>query len=167
MQQEERRFYYKAGELAGNGFELEVTPEIAGWTHSSLRILNLEPGGEHSFDSGDEEMVVLPLSGSCVVDCDGESRQLKGRDDVFSAVTDFVYIPIGSAVTVRSDTGGRFAIPGALATTRYPFGYQAAEDVSVELRGAGNSSRQVVNFCTPGDVCCRIGDGSPCAREGT
>jgi len=146
---EERRFYYSAGELATNGLELEVTPEVAGWTHSSLRIVNLDAGDSQSLQSGTEEMVVLPLSGSCDVECDGDGRHLKGRDGVFSAVSDFVYIPIESSFTIGSDTGGRFAITGAQATKRYPFRYRAADEVSVELRGAGHVSRQVVNFCTP------------------
>lgn len=146
---EQRRFYYAAGELAGDGFELVVTPEVAGWTHSSLRIAGLEAGGSKTFRSGSEEMVVMPLSGSCVVDCDGERQELLGRASVFSAVSDFVYIPIESTVTISSDGGGRFAVAGAVASVRYPFRYRAAEDVPVELRGAGHASRQVVNFCTP------------------
>jgi 5-deoxy-glucuronate isomerase len=146
---DKRRFYYPAGELAADGFELEVTPEVAGWSHSSLRIIKLDPGETRSFDSGSEEMVVLPLSGSCVVECDGDRRHLVGRLSVFTAVSDFVYIPIESTVTISSEAGGRFAVTGALARKRYPFRYQAAEDVSVELRGAGQASRQVINFCTP------------------
>jgi 5-deoxy-glucuronate isomerase len=143
------RFYYPAGELAANGLELEVTPEVAGWTHSSLRIVYLGQSAARTFESGTEEMVVLPLSGSCVVVCDGESQELQGRDGVFEAVSDFVYIPVHSQVTVTSASGGRFAVIGAHALERYPFRYRAAEDVSVELRGAGQASRQVVNFCTP------------------
>jgi 5-deoxy-glucuronate isomerase len=64
-------------------------------------------------------------------------------------VSDFVYIPIQSRVTIGSESGGRFSISGAQATKKYPFRYRAAKDVSVELRGAGQCSRQVVNFCTP------------------
>ncbi len=146
---DKRRFYYPAGELAANGFELEVTPEVAGWTHSSLRIVNLSAGGSQSFVSGNEEMVILPLSGSCVVECDGDRRQLAGRESVFTAVSDFVYVPIQSTVTISTEHGGRYAVNGARARKRYPFRYQAAADVAVELRGAGQASRQVVNFCTP------------------
>ncbi len=145
----ERRYYYPAGELAANGFELEVTPRVAGWGYSSFRVLRLDPGGSKTFDSGGEELVVLPLSGSCVVECDDEHYELQGRDGVFSGVSDFAYIPIGAHVTVSSAAGGRFSISGAAATKRYPFRYRAAKDVSVELRGAGQCSRQVVNFCTP------------------
>jgi 5-deoxy-glucuronate isomerase len=51
---------------------------------------------------------------------------------------------------VSSDTGGRFALPGARCARRLPARYGAAEGVSVELRGAGQASRQVNNFCLPG-----------------
>lgn len=145
----DRRFYYPAGELAANGFELEVTPQVAGWGYSSFRVLGLGPGESKTFESGGEELVVLPLSGSCVVECDDEHYELQGRDGVFAGVSDFAYVPIGTHVTVSSEAGGRFSISGAVATKRYPFRYRPAEDVSVELRGAGQCSRQVVNFCTP------------------
>ena len=43
---------------------------------------------------------------------------------------------------------GRFALPAAAAQRRLPARYGAAEDVPVELRGAGNASRQVNNFAS-------------------
>jgi 5-deoxy-glucuronate isomerase len=50
---------------------------------------------------------------------------------------------------VSSVDGGRFALPAARATRRLPARYGPAEGVGVELRGAGQASRQVNNFCTP------------------
>src|SRR5919108_5089256 len=50
---------------------------------------------------------------------------------------------------VSSAGGGRFALPSALAGRRLDPAYGAAEDVAVELRGAGQASRQVNNFCAP------------------
>ncbi len=95
-------------------------------------------------------MVVLPLSGSATVACDGETFELTGRRGVFTRVTDFAYVPRDAEVTVTSEAGGRFALPAARATRRLPARYGPAEKVSVELRGAGQSSRQVNNFCMPG-----------------
>ncbi len=89
---------------------------------------------------------MLPLAGSCTVTIDGETFELEGRESVFSAVTDFVYAPIGSHVEIAGE--GRFAMPAAAATRRFPARYGAAEDVPVELRGAGNASRQVNNFAS-------------------
>jgi 5-deoxy-glucuronate isomerase len=140
----------RKGDSAKDGFALVVTPETAGWGYSSLRVLELEPGRAISFWTGDDEMVVLPLSGSCTVECDDLLAVLAGRNSVFSRVTDFAYVPRDARVVISSDTGGRFALPGARCTNRLTARYGPAEGVSVELRGAGQSSRQVNNFCMPG-----------------
>lgn len=137
------------GETADGVFELVVTPESAGWGYSSLRVLDLPAGGSATFATGEDETIVLPLSGSCTVSVDGETFELAGRRGVFTRVTDFAYAPRDAEVTVSSAAGGRFALPAARASRRLPARYGAAEGVQVELRGAGQSSRQVNNFCTP------------------
>jgi 5-deoxy-glucuronate isomerase len=68
---------------------------------------------------------------------------------VFGGVTDFAYVPRDCRVMVSTVDGGRFALPSARAGRRLPFRYVAAADVAVELRGAGQASRQVNNFCSP------------------
>jgi 5-deoxy-glucuronate isomerase len=139
----------RRGETADGTFELVITPESAGWGYSSLRVLELPAGGSAEFETGPDEMVLLPLSGAATVSCDGEKFELAGRRDVFSRVTDFAYLPMSSRVAVSSTDGGRFALPAARATRRLPARYGPAEGVGVELRGAGQASRQVNNFCTP------------------
>ena len=143
----------RRGGAAEGEFSLVITPERAGWEHSSLRVLELPAGGGVTFGTGEDEMMVLPLSGSCVVECasdaGAERFELAGRASVFSRVTDFAYVPRDAEVTVSSAGGGRFALPGARATRPLPARYGPAEDVPVELRGAGQASRQVNNFCTP------------------
>ena len=139
----------RRGESADAPFALVVTPKTAGWEYSSLRVLELPAGGSATFPTADEEMVVLPLSGSCTVECDGERFALQGRRNVFTRVTDFAYVPRDAEVRVSSQAGGRFALPGARATRRLTARYGPAEGVQVELRGAGQASRQVNNFCTP------------------
>ncbi|MEJ3652254.1 5-deoxy-glucuronate isomerase [Actinomycetes bacterium KLBMP 9759] len=139
----------RKGEAADGPFSLVVTPESAGWGYSSLRILELRAGGSATFSTGEDETVVLPLTGSCAVECDGERFELTGRASVFSRVTDFAYVPRDAEVTVSSAGGGRFALPAARATRRLAPRYGPADGVQVELRGAGQSSRQVNNFCTP------------------
>jgi 5-deoxy-glucuronate isomerase len=127
----------------------DLTPEACGWAYSSLRVLELGPGAGATFRTGPDEMLVLPLSGGAVVAVDGEQFTLAGRADVFSRVTDFAYLPLDAAVTVRSAGGGRFALPGARAGRRLPPRYGPAERVPVEIRGSGQASRQVNNFCSP------------------
>ena len=59
-----------------------------------------------------------------------------------------VYLGIQNTYTLRGE--GRFAICGARAKRHLPNRRVAAADVPVELRGAGNCSRQVHNFGTAG-----------------
>ena len=138
------RFYLPAG-LA----EVDVTPESAGWGYSSLKIVALDPAGEHRFETGPDEVIVVPLSGGVAVEVDGAHCVLDGRENVFAGPTDVAYIGIGAVVTLHSEHGGRFALCGALTDQSLPVRYLPAADVPVELRGAGQSSRQVRNFGTP------------------
>ncbi len=142
-------YVVRRGETADGRFSLVITPKTAGWGYSSLRVLELPAGGSATFATGEDEMVVLPLSGACVVTCDSEQFSLAGRHSVFTRVTDFAYVPRDASVTVSSASGGRFALPGARCDRRLTARYGPAEGVPVELRGAGQASRQVNNFCTP------------------
>jgi 5-deoxy-glucuronate isomerase len=141
--------YLPAGSTADGAHRVLVTPEAAGWAYSALRVVELVPGGEHRVSTADMEMLVLPLAGGCLVTVDGVSFDLAGRRDVFSGVTDFVYLPRESDAVLSSVEGATIALPGAVCERRLPVRYGAARDVPVELRGAGRCSRQVNNFCTP------------------
>jgi 5-deoxy-glucuronate isomerase len=112
--------------------------------YTRLRIVELD--GAESFETGEDEVIVLPLAGACSVTIDGERFELEGRESVFSAVSDFAYAPRDAHVEL--DGKGRIALPGARAGRRLEPRYGAAADVPVELRGAGNASRQVNNFAS-------------------
>ena len=135
--------------MAGGPWLASITPEQAGWAYSGLRVLGLRPGGSHAFGTAADEMVVLPLAGSCVVECDGERFELAGRASVFAGLTDFAYLPRDAQASISSPGGGRFALACARARQRRAARYGPAESVPVEVRGAGNCSRQVANFCMP------------------
>jgi 5-deoxy-glucuronate isomerase len=143
------KLHLRSGATAEDPFSLRVTPEQAGWAFSGLQVLELAAGASHVLASGAEELLVLPLAGGCVVECEGRRFELAGRDGVFARVTDFAYVPLDAEVRISSGAGGRFALPSARARRRLDPAYGAAEDVAVELRGAGQASRQVNNYCTP------------------
>jgi 5-deoxy-glucuronate isomerase len=126
-----------------------ITPEIAGWGFSSLEIVQLAAGGTHEAATGEDEIVVLPLSGSCVVESDAGAAELTGRASVFAGVTDCVYLPLDVGYRMTSSAGGRFALSGARADHQLPFCYIKASEVRVEQRGAGPCARTVYNFGTP------------------
>jgi 5-deoxy-glucuronate isomerase len=143
------RLYRPAGSLRRNDFALELAADGTSLTHTSLRILEIPAGAGREVRTGGEEMIVLPLSGSCSVEVEGDTFALAGRAGVFAGISDFAYLPIDATARISSERGGRFALAGARAQRRLPARYGAARDVPVELRGAGSCSRQVVNFCTP------------------
>ncbi len=137
-----------AGSCARGPWALELTPDDAGWGWSSLRVLELGPGQRHAFATDGEELVLLPLAGSCDAVVDGEAFSLAGRPDVFAGPTDVLYLPRDADVEIASAGGGRFALPGARCERRLPARYRGVRDVPVELRGAGACSRQVHNFAS-------------------
>ncbi|MFJ5561198.1 5-deoxy-glucuronate isomerase [Streptomyces sp. NPDC093250] len=143
-----------AGKALAGPYAVDVSPRTAGWGYSGLRVLELPPGGGQTFDAGDSEWIVLPLSGGCTVAVDDDfghdTFQLTGRASVFEGVTDFAYVPRDARATVSSAGGGRFALTGARCTRRLPARYGPASGVPVELRGTGNCSRQVNNFAAAG-----------------
>jgi 5-deoxy-glucuronate isomerase len=140
----------RAGSAAQGPWAVDLRRGEGGWRWCSLRVLELVAGGSQTFATGPEEVLVLPLTGSCSVRTAGGALDLSGRADVFSGATDFAYLPAGTSVTVFSSSGGRFAVPGAPAGGALPGRRQPASATPVELRGAGNCSRRVVNYCMPG-----------------
>ncbi|MGW1895338.1 5-deoxy-glucuronate isomerase [Streptomyces sp. NPDC002004] len=135
-----------AGSAAAGPYVLDIDPKRAGWTHSSLRVLQLRPGEVHSFATGDSEWIVLPLSGGATVHTGGQVIELLGREDVFDGVTDFAYVPRDAHAQIASGAGGRFALAGAKCERRLPARYGPAPEVPVESRGSGVCSREVRNF---------------------
>ncbi|GAB7052427.1 5-deoxy-glucuronate isomerase [Catenuloplanes indicus] len=128
----------------------DLTPQHAGWTYSGLRIIALEPGETYTTDTGDTEVIVVPLSGGCEVSTGaGDRATLAGRASVFDGPTDVVYVPIGTTLTIVATGQLKLAITSARATNPKPFRYVPVAAVPVELRGAGNCSRQVHNFGVP------------------
>ncbi|HEY5856724.1 MAG TPA: 5-deoxy-glucuronate isomerase [Aldersonia sp.] len=141
------KYYIPAGSAAAP-YTVDVTPESAGWTESSLQVVDLGDGGEVTRDTTGIEVMIVPLAGGGSVEADGERFELAPRASVFDGPADMVYIGLGTTYTLRGT--GRIAICGARAAKSLPNRRVAAADITVELRGAGNCSRQVHNFGAAG-----------------
>jgi 5-deoxy-glucuronate isomerase len=141
------KYYIPAGS-APMPYTVDVTPETAGWTESSLKVVEFDSPQELTLDTGDTEVMILPLAGSGKVQTTDDSFELSDRASVFAGPADMVYIGTHNTYTLRGE--GRFAICGARARRQLPNRRVAAADVPVELRGAGNCSRQIHNFGTAG-----------------
>lgn len=153
-----KELYVARGSTADANYALDIDPKRAGWAYCSLRVVELEAGGTHTFTTGDSEWIVLPLQGGCTVrTADGTTEdefQLLGRDSVFASVSDFAYAPRDARVQIASGAGGRFALAGAKCERQLPARYGPAPEVPVEERGSGNRLRHVRNFASADALDC-------------
>jgi len=150
IENETLNWHFPAGSTGDGREVVRITPEVARWGYSGLRVLELAAGEVELGDTGGDEMIVLPLTGSCAVDTDAGGADLAGRADVFTAVTDCAYVPRDTAYRISTSHGGRFALACARSQAEgLPFRHVKGDEVRVELRGAGACSRRVNNFGTP------------------
>lgn len=139
------------------GSEVAVDDSLPGWQHTGLHVVPLSSGETWSTEQAGWEFVVVPLNGSALVSCVDEAgtdheATLTGRSSVFAGSTDVVYAPAGCRLTLTgSASESRIAVCAARVTRQgtAKFRYVAADEVPVELRGAGNCSREVRNFAVP------------------
>lgn len=149
---------------------VDLTPQDAGWEYCGLRVVGLAPGESRTLGTDDAETFVLPLSGGVKVTVqhdNGEdlgSFELRGRASVFTSVTDFLYVGRDSQMRfMAGDQPCELALPSARCDRHLPPRHGSAKDVPVEVRGAGNATRQVTNFGVPGVwdhadklICCEL-----------
>lgn len=162
MQQSETWFHSR-GTLTREGWESVVDDTLPGWVHTGLRVADLGPAATR-LPAGNVERVVVPLTGAVDVDWVAPGAagappattgtHLHGRASVFDGPTDVLYLGAGTSAMLRAsgEGGARVAVAEAVTATRHPDRYIPRDEVPVELRGAGRSSRQVHNFGTPGTL---------------
>lgn len=139
----------RAAQPLGDGVITCVDPDSAGWEYSGLEVLDLSLSPTFARSMTTTEGVLVPLSAQDVeVRVDGAPYLLRGREGVFAAVSDWLYVPLGSTVELAG-SGGEIALCTARATERLEVVHVEAQDVPVEVRGGGAATRQVTNIATP------------------
>ncbi|MSX39720.1 MAG: 5-deoxy-glucuronate isomerase, partial [Actinobacteria bacterium] len=113
-------WFFPSGTLRNGDADVRVTPENAGWAYSGLYVYTLSPSKTVSVILDGEEGVLVPLSAENVsVTVDGTAFSLAGRKGVFASVSDWIYIPVGSTVTMTGDSG-EIALCTARASEVFP-----------------------------------------------
>jgi 5-deoxy-glucuronate isomerase len=139
--------FFPRGALAQPGWESVVNGDvISGWRYTGIRVCELD-GDAAQLPAADVERIIVPLSGAFRVDHDDRTTALDGRESVFDGPTDVLYVGAGRELTVSGR--GRVAVAEAPTQVRKPSRYIARSEVPVEVRGAGQGTRQVHNFGTP------------------
>ncbi|WP_312855025.1 5-deoxy-glucuronate isomerase [Agromyces agglutinans] len=150
-----RRWFRPDGTLADGEWRTVVDTRIEGWAYTGLRVGDLGedtagPPALH-LESADVERLVVPLHGTFRIEVDGADGpadvRLDGRPSFFDGPTDTCYLPPRSSARITGT--GRVAVAEASATTRRAVRHLPAAAAPVELRGRGQSSRQVHDLGTP------------------
>ena len=138
------------GSLRDTKGPVALTPEASGWTYTGLRVLELSARQPIELAPELAERCVLPLSAERLqVRVDGRRFDVDGRPSVFARVSDFVFVGRNASIAIVSETGGQVAVASARCEQSLPAAYGPAEDIAVEVRGAGQATRQVSNFMAP------------------
>jgi 5-deoxy-glucuronate isomerase len=139
-----------AGSRARGPDPVVVTAADARWRYCGLHVVRLAPGEPRVLELGEREAAVVPLAvGALQVVVDGVPFDLRGRESVFDRVPDYLYATRGATLTLTAPGGGEVGVASAQARTEREPVLLRAEEVSIEVRGAGRATRQVVNFLTP------------------
>ena len=135
-------------------------PERSGWRYLSFRTARLGDGASLDLDEPGRETAIVTISGGGVdlaVD-GGPATRLEGRSSVFEGLPWSAYLPAGrtARLTGRPLPGREaiVAIANAPSSGRDGIATEpiivGPDDVEIEIRGAGNATRQVNNIMMPG-----------------
>ncbi len=124
--------------------KIDVTPESAGWSSLSFKIVSLKAGQSYSEQTGDNEVALVPLGGKGKAQVRGKQFDL-ARASVFTEMAHVLYLPPGHDITVQADADFEFALGGAPAEGKYPLCLFAPTEIKSEVRGGGSATRQVVH----------------------
>jgi 5-deoxy-glucuronate isomerase len=133
----------RAGELVG------FTREQAGWEWMSFVVTRLLPGQVLELRTGDEEMVLVWLGGSCAANWGAGSQSIGVRANVFAGLPYALYLPCAHRVTIKAETVCEIAECRVPSTARLEPCLVTPKDVASDLRGGENASRQIVEVIAP------------------
>ena len=128
---------------------LEITPERVGWTYLSFRVVALGPDDTVQGDTGETEIVVVPLGGSGSFMFGGATHPVS-RNDVFTEKPHVLYLPPRTAYSIGALGAFEAAIGAAPALGRYPARLYTPGELPSFARGGANVSRGVTAAFDPG-----------------
>jgi len=133
---------------------LAVTPARAAWRYLSFRAHTMQRDEKVRVGGSAEETAIVTLAGGVDVELDrGGSLELPGRASVWDGLPWAAYLPPGHLGMVRALDPARVAIASAPASGRNAVSPEPVvigpAQVDIEIRGAGNATRQVNHIISP------------------
>ncbi|WP_165556080.1 5-deoxy-glucuronate isomerase [Kribbella pittospori] len=126
-----------------------IEPSDADWEYISFAVHELGSGQTLTLAAGPQERALIPLGGTAHAESGSEQWTFGGRSSVFDGLGWCLYVPMGDEVRVTAVTDVEIAVAEAPATQKFAPVLVTPDDVSIELRGGGNASRQVGSLMLP------------------
>jgi len=136
----------------------QVTPSSAGWDLLHFAARRMKAGETWEFDTGDHEYALVLLGGMCsALTSRGNWERIGRRPDVFHGMPYTLYFPRKTRVAIRAESEQLDLAYGWCHTDEdHPASIITPEQVTVEIRGGGNATRQINNMIPPGFDCHRL-----------
>lgn len=135
---------------------LSITPEDAGWDYISFQARRLASGAEWSFESGENELAIVILTGSISVRSNRGEWSGLARESIFTSAAYALYLPRGTEFTVTADEDSEFAVTWVPTDEDHDPWLIRPEDVPTGVRGGDNVSRQINDLLPPGSPVHRL-----------
>ncbi len=131
----------------------KITPKSAGWTYVGFELRKLKEGARAAFDTGDEEVCVVILTGKARLTAEGgfDSGVIGERKSVFEGLPWSVYLPPHSKASIEAISDCEAALCAAPATGRLKPRVIAPNEVETLTRGTGSNTRHVRNILSDAD----------------
>lgn len=125
--------------------------ESFGFQFLRFRTAKLTPEVHIQEDTGEYELGIVLLGGKCTVESSrGTWTDIGRRPNVFAGMPYALYLPIHTQFTISTGTECDIAFCYCRAETPFPARLVTPTDVDVEIRGAGNATRQINGIFKPG-----------------
>ena len=139
------------------GLQIEVAPQVAGWEYIHFQSRRLRRGESWSFAPGAYEIALVVFSGELRAASNrGEWDSIGKRSSVFSGLPEALYLPLNSTLSVEALTECEFGVAWVSAWREHPARLISQAEVTVELRGGDNATRQINGIIRPGFGCDRL-----------
>lgn len=136
---------------------LSITPGLAGWEFISFEARRLSAGESWAFDTGENELAFVNLSGRYTVRSSrGEWRGIGGRKTVFTGAAHALYVPRRTELKVEAEETGEFAVAWVPTDQDHAPWLIRPEDVPISVRGGDHVTRQINGLLPPGSPVHRL-----------
>jgi 5-deoxy-glucuronate isomerase len=124
--------------------------EAPGFEFLSFVNRKLRAGESTEAETADRELGLVVLGGTCSVSSSrGEWHEIGRRPNVFAGMPYAVYLPIRTPFRITAETDCDVAFCYCRAEEDHPAQLIAPGDIEVEIRGAGNATRQINKIIRP------------------